>query len=163
MKLILRFFASAAVLSLILTLIYSLPPFSDYSQVSAQSSDSKISTKQREDAYRANNLGVAQLEQFNHKEAADLFRRALTLDPRLGIASINLTIALFNQQEIEAAQTAAMKAIEIAPETSQPHYILGLIAKNQNRTEEAVALFQRVLAKDPTDVGANVNLGQIYI
>ena len=37
----------------------------------------------REDAYRANNLGVALLEQFKHKEAADAFRRALQLDPGL--------------------------------------------------------------------------------
>src|SRR5215208_1380955 len=37
----------------------------------------------REEAYRANNLGVALLEQFKPKEAAEEFRRALKLDPRL--------------------------------------------------------------------------------
>lgn len=134
----------------------------DHTPISAQSIK-KITTAQREDAYRANNLGVAQLEQFNHKQGAELFRRALTLDPQLKIAQINLAIALFNQQEVEAALTAAQKAIEISPERPQPHYILGLIARNQNRTEDAVALFRRVLAIDPNDVGANVNLGQIYI
>jgi hypothetical protein len=37
--------------------------------------------KAREEAYRANNLGVALLEQFKHKEGAEAFRRALALDP----------------------------------------------------------------------------------
>jgi hypothetical protein len=35
----------------------------------------------REDAYRANNIGVALLEQFKHKEAADAFRRACNSIP----------------------------------------------------------------------------------
>src|SRR4029079_14260946 len=39
---------------------------------------------------------------------------------------------------------------------------LGLIAKTQARADEAIAPFQQVLKFDPNDVGANVNLGQIY-
>ncbi|MCA1607183.1 MAG: hypothetical protein LC775_17335, partial [Acidobacteria bacterium] len=34
----------------------------------------------REDAYRANNIGVAFLEQFKHKEGAEAFRNALKID-----------------------------------------------------------------------------------
>ncbi len=37
-----------------------------------------------------------------------------------------------------------------------------LLAKTQNRPEEAIAAFQKVLRIDPNDVGANVNLGQLY-
>ncbi|HSE31254.1 MAG TPA: FG-GAP-like repeat-containing protein, partial [Pyrinomonadaceae bacterium] len=48
------------------------------------------------------------------------------------------------------------------PDAPQPSYILGLIAKTQSRTEEAVIQFQRVLKIDPNDVGSNINLGQIY-
>ncbi|HKY43833.1 MAG TPA: FG-GAP-like repeat-containing protein, partial [Pyrinomonadaceae bacterium] len=36
------------------------------------------------------------------------------------------------------------------------------LAKTQNRPEEAIASFQKVLRIDPNDVGANVNLGQLY-
>jgi Tfp pilus assembly protein PilF len=116
----------------------------------------------REDAYRANNLGVALLEQFKHKEGADAFRRALQLDPKLALAKINLCIALFNLPDLPAAQREAQAAIAVAPNAPQPYYILGLIAKTQSRPDEAVAPFQQVLKIDPNDVGANVNLGQIY-
>lgn len=122
-----------------------------------------ISFEKREDAYRQNNVGVALLEQFNHKDGAEAFRRALDIDPKLKIAQINLAIALFNAQEIEAALKEAEIAATLAPDSPQPIYMLGMLAKNQNRTEDAVALFQRVLKIDAGDVGANVNLGQIYV
>ena len=133
----------------------------DHLQVSAQSLKQK-SFIQREEAYRANNLGVAQLEQFNYSEGAQSFQRSLALDPQLKIAQINLAIALFNLQDIEAALLAAQTAAKNAPESPQPIYILGLIAKNQNRADDALAAFKRVLEIDLDDVGANVNIGQIY-
>ena len=116
----------------------------------------------REDAYRANNIGVALLEQFKHKEGAEAFKNALKIDPKLNLAHINLSIALFNVPDLAAAQREAKSALTFAPDAPQPYYILGLIAKVQSRPEEAVAAFQRVLKIDPNDVGANINLGQIY-
>src|SRR5689334_10136023 len=116
----------------------------------------------REDAYRANNVGIALLEQFKYKEAADAFRRALQLDPGLILARINLGIALYNQPDLPAAQKELQAASAAAPAAPQPHYVLGLLAKTQNRADEAIAAFQKVLLVDPNDVGANVNLGQLY-
>ncbi|MFL6256933.1 MAG: FG-GAP-like repeat-containing protein [Pyrinomonadaceae bacterium] len=117
----------------------------------------------REEAYRANNLGVALLEQFKHKEGADQFRRALGLDPKLALARTNLAIALYNVPDLAAAQKEAEAAALASPNAPQPPYILGLIARQQNRTDDAVAAFQRVLKIDPRDVGANVQLGQLYV
>src|SRR5215213_5890924 len=128
--------------------------------VHVQSNQTKANA--REDAYRANNIGVALLEQFKHKEAADAFRRALQLEPTLALARINLGIALFNIPDLPAAQKELQAAIALAPSAPQPHYLLGLAAKTQNKPEEAIAAFQKVLAVDPNDVGANVNLGQLY-
>jgi tetratricopeptide (TPR) repeat protein len=119
-------------------------------------------TAGREEAYRANNQGVALLEQYKYKEGAESFTRALQLDPKLVIARINLSIALFNVPDAAGAQREAEKAVALNPNAPQPHYILGLIAKSQNRTDDAIAAFQRVLKIDPRDVGANVNIGQLY-
>ncbi|HWS53657.1 MAG TPA: FG-GAP-like repeat-containing protein [Pyrinomonadaceae bacterium] len=125
---------------------------------SAQGGDSAGA---REEAYRANNLGVALLEQFKHREGAEQFRRALKLDPRLAAARINLAVALYNVPELDAALKEAEAAAALAPEAPQPHYLLGLIARQQNRPEDAVASFRRVLKIDPRDPGAQVNLGQL--
>jgi Tfp pilus assembly protein PilF len=116
----------------------------------------------REDAYRANNVGVALLEQFKYREGAEAFERALRIEPRLALARINLAIALFNVPDPEAARREAEAASADSPDTPQPFYILGLLAKSQNRSEEAIASFRRVLQLDPEDVGANVSLGQVY-
>jgi tetratricopeptide (TPR) repeat protein len=128
----------------------------------AQSQSDQSKANNREEAYRANNIGVALLEQFKAKDAADSFRRALQLEPSLAVARINLGIALFNLPDLPAAQKELQAAIAVAPSAPQPHYVLGLAAKSQNKPDEAIASFQKVLQLDPNDVGANVNLGQLY-
>lgn len=115
-----------------------------------------------EAAYRANNIGVALLEQYKAREAVDSFRRALAIKPDLPLARINLAIALYYLPDAEGAKREAEKALTLKPDAPHPHYILGLIARAQNRFDDAQAAFQKVLQIDPDDVGANVNVGQIF-
>lgn len=143
-------------------LICSLTVASLIKPTSAHRQNPPAKTNAREDAYRANNLGVALLEQFKFKEAADSFKRALQLAPHLALARINLGIALFNVPDLPAAQRELQAASTAAPSAPQPPYLLGLAAKTQNKPEEAITYFQKVLRVDANDVGANVNLGQIY-
>jgi len=42
------------------------------------------------------------------------------------------------------------------------HYVLGLIDKTENNSDAAIEEFNKVIAQDAGDVGANVNLGQAY-
>lgn len=121
----------------------------------------QTTTATREAAYRANNLGVALLEQYKYKEGAEAFSRALQIEPGLAIARINLSIALFNVPDLRGAEREAQAAAALRPEAPQPQYIIGLVARAQNRTDDAIAAFQRVLKIDPRDVGANVQLGQL--
>jgi Tfp pilus assembly protein PilF len=117
---------------------------------------------QREAAYRANNLGVALLEQFKAKEAADSFRQALQIKPDLQIARINLSIALYYLPDSASAKGEAQRALAQNQNAPQPHYILGLIARSENQFDDALAEFAKVLKIDPDDAGSNVNAGQIY-
>jgi len=121
-----------------------------------------ISPATREAAYRANNLGVALLEQFKHREGAEQFARALELDSQLKLAHINLAIALYNVPDTEAAAQQAAIALALAPDAPQPRYLLALIARSRNQTDEAIANFQSVLKFDRRDTGANINLGQLH-
>src|SRR5437773_7864556 len=118
--------------------------------------------EKRESAYRANNLGVAMLEQYKAREAVEDFNRALTIKPDLLIARVNLSIALYYLPDADGAKREAEKALIQDPNRPQPHYILGLIDRAQNRFEEAIAEFQKVLKIDPDDVGSNINVGQTF-
>jgi tetratricopeptide (TPR) repeat protein len=116
----------------------------------------------REEAYRANNIGVALLEQYDFESGAKEFQRALKLDPQLGIAQVNLAIALYYQPDLEGALREAKKAEALLPNAPQVYYLLGLIAKTQNRPADQLAAFKRVQEIDPRDPGVNINLGQLY-
>ena len=115
-----------------------------------------------EAAYRANNIGVALLEQYKARDAVESFTRALAIKPDLLIARMNLSIALYYLPDADGAKREAEKSLVQDPNKPHPHYILGLIARAQNRFEEAIAEFQRVLKTDPDDVGSNINVGQIF-
>ena len=57
----------------------------------------------REQAYRANNRGVALLEQFKAQDAASAFRQALVHAPDLALARVTLAIALLNAPDLPGA------------------------------------------------------------
>ena len=117
----------------------------------------------REQAYRANNRGVAKLEQFEYTSAAEAFRESLAIDDTLNIARFNLALAFFYDQDLENATTAAVDASSRLPTSLPPLYLLGLIARAENRPSEAIELFLSVLESDPRDVGTNINLGQMFL
>ena len=132
-------------------------------------SQADAKTAAREEAYRANNIGVALLEQYTFEDpdaakddATKAFKRALKLDPQLAIAQINLAIARFYASDLEGALREAKKAEALAPNAPQVHYLLGLIAKTQNRAADQMTAFKRALELDPRDPGINFHIGQLY-
>jgi Tfp pilus assembly protein PilF len=117
----------------------------------------------REDGYRANNVGVARLEQYDFPAATAAFRRALQLDPSLAIARLNLGIALFYGGEQEAARKELETVRAALADRPQVEYVLGLIARTADRADDAIEAFTRVRKLDPTDAGAAINLGQLLV
>jgi tetratricopeptide (TPR) repeat protein len=117
----------------------------------------------REAAYRANNQGVALLERFSYDEAARAFREALRLSPALDIARLNLAIADFYAGRPDEAAAAARASAARMPSSPTAHFLVGLIAKAENRVDEAAPAFARVLELDPLDAGTLISLGQIRL
>ncbi|MEN3338059.1 MAG: hypothetical protein V7647_1735 [Acidobacteriota bacterium] len=115
----------------------------------------------REAAYRAVNIGVARLEQYDFDAAAASFQDALRVAPDLPLAHLDLALALFYGGKPDAARIEA-EAAAAKLSLPQPHYLLGLIARAQDRPEDAVRAFRKALELDPADVGTKVNLGQVY-
>ena len=117
----------------------------------------------REEAYRANNRGVALLEQFNPAAAAAAFREARHLDPSLTLPRVNLAIALLYVPDLDAAAHEASDAARDLPSDPHPVYVVGLVERARGDDERARAAFEHVLQLDPADVGAHVNIGQIAL
>ena len=124
---------------------------------------SSAAVASRENAYRANNVGVARLEQYDFPAATAAFRRALEIDPALSIARLNLGIALFYGGDQEGARKELESVRSALPDRPQVEYVLGLIARSADRVDDAVESFTRVRKLDPTDVGAAINLGQLLV
>ena len=112
----------------------------------------------REAAYRANNRGVALMEQGSYADAVRAFREALTADPRQRLARINLPLALYYAGQLNEARQAVDEARRETPDALQPLYALGLIARAQNDAAGAADALTRVLTIDATDIGAKINL-----
>ena len=119
--------------------------------------------ERREAAYRANNRGVALLEQFAYEGAVLAFQEALALDPQLRLGRLNLPIALFYAGGIDEALREATAARRMYPDAPHPPYLIGLLARSRNDVAQATEAFERVLQLDPDDVGAKVQLAQLYI
>ena len=75
MKLNFRFFVSSALTFVFLTAFGAVLPSVSFSTVSART-EKEISPAARENAYRANNIGIAYLEQFDYPNAAASFRES---------------------------------------------------------------------------------------
>jgi Tfp pilus assembly protein PilF len=132
------------------------------SQPPAQS-DQTSAAQRREAAYRANNRGVALMEDGSYADAARAFREAVMTDDDVRLARINLPIALYHAGQLDEARTAANDARRDAPDSPQPVYMLGLIARAQNQPDAAADAFTRVLMLDPSDIGAKLNLAMIRL
>ena len=119
--------------------------------------------ERREAAYRANNHGVALMEQDAYADAARAFREALATDSGLRLARTNLALALYYAGQLPEAAQAANDARRESPDAPQPPYVLGLIARAESQPQAAADAFMRVLAIDPSDTGAKLNLAMIRL
>jgi Tfp pilus assembly protein PilF len=117
----------------------------------------------REAAYRANNIGVAYLEQYDFDTAITAFRRALEQDSALAIARLNLGIALFYAGQHEPARQELERARTVLPDRPHADFVLGLIDRAGDRTDAALQDFSRAQKLDATDPGININIGQLQL
>jgi tetratricopeptide (TPR) repeat protein len=116
-----------------------------------------------ERAYSESNRGVAYLEQYDYPAAAAAFRGALQIVPSLPAAHLDLAIALLYAGQTADARPEGEAAAKALPDAPQPPFVLGLIARADNRSEDAERAFRRVLQIDPADAASNVNLGQLLL
>ena len=90
---------------------------------SIRSATSQAPAVDRESAYRANNIGIGYLEQFDYDKAVESFQKALTIDGSLAIARLNLALALFYANNPDGALSEARAAADKMPDSPHAHYL----------------------------------------
>lgn len=110
-----------------------------------------------------NNRGVALLDQYKFKEAAEQFTAILEIDQDVMPAHLNLGIAYFYDQKYDEATASFQETLRLDPDEIHAHYLLGLIYRNQDEVEKAIASFEAVSKQDPYDSSTNYYLGRLYM
>ncbi|MCG8544296.1 MAG: tetratricopeptide repeat protein [Alphaproteobacteria bacterium] len=108
-------------------------------------------------------LGNTYLEMGSLADAAESFRRALSLDPSLPEAHFNLGVVLADQEDAVSAVASYRRAIEHAPQFFEAHFNLGDMLNQLGRLDEAVDSYRNAGALDPSAVDVQNNLGTVLI
>ncbi len=94
-------------------------------------------------------------------ESIAAHEQALTIDPGLLQAHVNLISLYGRAGQFEKGQQAYRKAAEINPDISELHYNFGVLLVGQNRPSEAAQSFERSIQLNPYYAEAHYNYGAI--
>ncbi|HEX7609312.1 MAG TPA: tetratricopeptide repeat protein, partial [Solirubrobacteraceae bacterium] len=95
-----------------------------------------------------NERGVAQHQQGKYAEAAEDYRRALSLDARYALASNNLGVALYHGGDRDGAIDAFRAALAANPGFVKARVNLALLLTKARRLQLALEAYRQVLVTD---------------
>lgn len=118
--------------------------------------------RQREQARRINNSGVARYHAGEYDQARLLFEQAVQSDLRFAEAFNNLGLALTELGEHEDATVAFETAIEINPELGAGYNNLGYVLYLQENFEAAIEMYNEAIGREHDTSAAYTNLGNAW-
>jgi tetratricopeptide (TPR) repeat protein len=98
-----------------------------------------------------------------HREAIDAFQRALTMNPDLVQAHVNLVAAYAAIRAFDQAEAHYRRALALAPDLAENHYNYGVLLLGVGRQSEAIEAFRRALASNASYADAHNNLGYLLL
>lgn len=96
-------------------------------------------------------------------QVESLYAKVKRIDPQNPIAYTYYGVVMIRQGKNDAAALALRKAIELKPDSAEPHKWLGEVLERQNRPAEAIAQYQHALAAEPSDAPVQMKLWWILI
>jgi tetratricopeptide (TPR) repeat protein len=123
----------------------------------------RLAALQPDDADARHLLAVTLLQHQNWSEAIELLSApppAAAGDPRWPLA---LGMAEFGRRRYEAARIAFERALTLDSGQLEARYHLGLIAREQGRTAEAIESLLAVIARDPAHGPAHLAIGTLFL
>ncbi len=105
------------------------------------------------------NLGVAyQKQQFDDAKAAEIYKKAVSIEPRFLEAHFNLGNALTNLERFDEAWCEYQAALRLNPCNSSVYAAMGYLLAKNGRIDEACCLLKKALIINPNNVDAIYNL-----
>jgi tetratricopeptide (TPR) repeat protein len=108
----------------------------------------KIAAAKPTDALPHFELGFAYSELKKNAEAIAEYRRAISLDPTLAPAQLNLGIALLDSDPAAASESFA-KAAKLLPGQTRPIYLMGEALERSGKRSQAIEQYRAALAVAP--------------
>ena len=115
-----------------------------------------LDRKSKDDFY-----GYEALQNGRTKNALKFFEQALKINDRDEMIYYNFATALFDDGQFEKADTALKKCLEINPDFDLALMYLGNIAAAQNKTDEAVEYYKKVINVNRKYIEAYVELSKL--
>jgi tetratricopeptide (TPR) repeat protein len=110
----------------------------------------KIAASKPTDALPHFELGFAYTGLKKNPEAIAEYRRAISLDPKLAPAHLNLGISLLDSDPAAAAQSFR-RAIELLPGQARPVYLLAEALEHSGKRSDAIEQYRAANALAPND------------
>jgi tetratricopeptide (TPR) repeat protein len=115
-----------------------------------------------EDAQVYYEMGNLYSELLLAVDAMESYERALSIDPALNKARVNLAMLLAESDEVDSAKVLLEEAIGMDPNDAKAYNNLGMVYYTDMDVNTAVDYFTKALEVDPTSVEAHYNLGLAF-
>jgi tetratricopeptide (TPR) repeat protein len=107
--------------------------------------------------------GWAAIKDGKPAAAADLFREAITLDPKNASLRLGAATAAFQQRRDAEAKAYAEQALALEPRSAIAHVLLAQVSRRQGDLAEAIRLYEMVAADVPGDDAVRETLEETAI
>jgi len=113
-------------------------------------------------AYAHFQLGYVFTALKQPKEARAEYEKAISLDPKMSEAQLDLGILLLDSDPA-AAVAPLSKAVDLLPTETRPRFLLGAAQERAGDENSAAKSFESGLALDPEDLDTTLHLAQLYL
>jgi len=107
--------------------------------------------------------GYIALNEGRSQEAIGYFEKALNIDDRDEMIFYNFAAALYNDGQYRKADSLLKRGLELNPDFEPILMYLGNIARAQNRKDEAIKYYERVISVNRKYFEAYVGLSELLI
>jgi tetratricopeptide (TPR) repeat protein len=114
-------------------------------------------------AIRANNVGLALMDQHKFTQALGRFQTACVMNPASDSGCLNMGIALFYMGRLNDADNILAKSAQRDPQNPRAWFNLALVERAAGNDGIAVRDLEKASSLDPNDPGTQYAIGALYL